>query len=344
MEVTAVGHDREVRWIELVAGEDRQISVRLKQEPREDPGVDSSPHGKPLVLDQPDQLGAAPKSKLLRRLGMEFVKIPAGTFLMGTPAYVPGKHGDETQHRVTIAKPFLMGKHEVTQGQWEKVMGTWIARGDNPSQFRECGDNCPVEYLNWLDTVIFCNRLSKKEGLRPAYRIKKGKVTWNRSANGYRLPTEAEWEYAARSGKETAADTGPTRSFGRSGALALDEIAWYSMNSRENLGSSHRSAKSTSEQYESGKSGTHPVGQKAPNAWGLHDMIGNVWEWCWDWYGQYSSLPVTDPEGAETGSRRVFRGGSWYNNARDCRATLRLDKSPDYRSRNLGFRVCRAAE
>ena len=180
-----------------------------------------------------------------------------------------------------------MGKHEVTQGEWEAVMGS------NPSFFDECGSRCPVETVSWNDVQEFIRRLNERETGR-GYR--------------YRLPTEAEWEYAARSGTTGAHHGG------------LDDVAWYSGNSD---GSAHQ------------------VGQKRGNAWGLHDMLGNVWEWTGDWFGEYPAGRVTDSGGPSTGSRRVVRGGGWSINAGSVRSANRHRSSPGYRYRSIGFRLVR---
>jgi len=235
------------------------------------------------------------------------VRVEGGTFTMGSPANEPGRRDDEVQHQVTVSS-FYMGKYEVTQKEYQEVMGT------NPSRFK--GDNLPVEQVSWFDAVKYCNKRSQREGLTPAYTIKGllgKKVTWNRNANGYRLPTEAEWEYACRAGTTTAYNTG---------ASISDNTGWYWDNS--------------------GKT-THPVGQKPANAWGLYDMHGNVDEWCWDWYGDYPSGAQTDPVGASSGSNRVWRGGSWNQSAQYVRSALRINLSPTLRINILGFRVLRPA-
>ena len=218
-------------------------------------------------------------------LDMEFVWIPAGSFLMGSPGYEEGRLSSERQHEVRISQGFWMGKYEVTQGEWEAVMGS------NPSFFDECGSRCPVETVSWNDVQEFIGRLNERE-----------------TGPGYRLPTEAEWEYAARSGTTGA----------RHGEL--DDVAWYSGNS----GGS-----------------THQVGQKRGNAWGLHDMLGNVWEWTGDWFGEYPAGRVTDSGGPSTGSRRVVRGGGWSINAGSVRSANRHRSSPGYRYRSIGFRLVR---
>ncbi len=230
-----------------------------------------------------------------------FVRIPSGSFQMGSPASEDGRFTDETQHRVTITRAFLMQATEVTQGQYRSLMGK------NPSHFTSCGDDCPVETVSWREAVAYCNALSRKEGLPECY---DGDRLEGLDCKGYRLPTEAEWEYAARAGS-TGARYGD-----------LDSVAWYDGNS----GSS-----------------THPVGKKKPNAWGLSDMLGNVNEWCHDWNGDYSSGSATDPTGPQTGSNRVRRGGSWSSTATAglVRAALRDGGTPDYRNDFLGLRPAR---
>ena len=220
-------------------------------------------------------------------MGMEFMWIPAGRFLMGSPADEEGRSADELQHEVRISEGFWMGKYEVTQGEWEAVMGA------NQSFFEDCGPQCPVEMVSWLGTEEFIQRLNGRESGK-GYR--------------YRMPMEAEWEYAARAGTTGA----------RYGELGL--ITWCKRNSG----------------FE-----THPVGQKRSNAWGLHDMLGNVWEWTGDWYGRYPSGSVTDPQGPSTGSDRVGRGGGWFDGARDVRSANRDYDSPGHRHDSIGFRVVR---
>jgi len=219
--------------------------------------------------------------KSINSIGMEFKLIPAGTFIMG--------EGDQA-HEVTLTKPFKIGVHEVTQAQYEQVMGV------NPSHFK--GANNPVEKVSWDDAVEFCRKLSELPAEKEA-------------GNVYRLPTEAEWEYACRAGTTTK------YSFGDDDSELVD-YAWHSENSDKE---------------------PHPVGSKLPNAWGLHDMHGNVWEWCQDWYVDYPSGSVTDPSGATSGSARVFRGGSWGYTAEGCRPANRHRVIPSHRGDGLGFRV-----
>ncbi len=239
--------------------------------------------------------GAAPKG---------FVRIPAGEYQMGSPASEKGRYDDEgPRHRVRITRPFLLQATEVTQAQYKAVMGS------NPSHFSSCGSTCPVENVSWLDAVAYCNALSAKAGLTACYQVS-GKTARfaGLSCRGYRLPTEAEWEYAARAGTSGAR------------YASLDAAAWHGGNSG---------------------SKTHSVGGKRPNAWGLYDMLGNVWEWTHDWFGKYESRAVSDPTGPSGGSFRVLRGCSWHSSARFCRAALRRF-TPGNRGQNLGFRPARS--
>jgi formylglycine-generating enzyme required for sulfatase activity len=244
-----------------------------------------------------------------------FVRINGGTFMMGSSANEPGREDDETQHRVTVSS-FYMGKYEVTQKEYQEVMGT------NPSAFK--GDNLPVESVSWYDAVEYCNKRSQKEGLTPAYMIDVTNVTnvmWNRNANGYRLPTEAEWEYACRARTTTPFSTGNN--------ITTDQ-ANYNGNKPYN-----NNAKGTYREK------TTAVGSFLPNAWGLYDMHGNVLEWCWDWFWYYSSESQTDPVGEVTGTYRVFRDGSWFNDGRLLRSARRDFGDPSDGYFNLGFRLVR---
>jgi formylglycine-generating enzyme required for sulfatase activity len=242
------------------------------------------------------------------RVDHPMVRVAPGRFTMGSPPDEAGRDEDEAQHAVTLTRGFWMGQTEVTQRLWRSVMGT------RPSKFR--GDARPVEQVSWCDAVAFANRLSAREGLPVAYQGVEGceatagaSVAWDRASVGYRLPTEAEWEYAARAGGASV----------YAGGDDLGAVGWTEGDAR---------------------GATRPVGQKAPNAWGLHDMTGNVWEWCWDVYGPTSGAS-TDPVGALDGPRRVDRGGSWLFDARNARVAVRDRNTPDRRSGDIGVRLVR---
>ena len=238
----------------------------------------------------------APK-EITNSIGMKLVLIPKGTFMMGSPESEERRDKNETQHEVTISKDYYLGVYEVTQAQYEKVMGK------NPSRFQgaKVGNenaDLAVENGSWDDAVEFCKKLSDLPEEKKAGRM-------------YRLPTEAEWEYACRAGSKTA------YSFDDEEGL-LPEYGWFSRNSSRR---------------------THTVGLLEPNAWGLHDMHGNVWEWCSDWYEEYPKGAVSDPTGPKEGSYRVLRGGCWNDEAAYCRSAFRIRLDPSYRSNILGFRL-----
>jgi formylglycine-generating enzyme required for sulfatase activity len=250
---------------------------------------------------------------------------PAGTFTMGSPADEPWRAPDETQHEVTLTRSFYISTHEVTQSEWEAVMG-W-----NDPMFP--GPNLPVEGVNWYDAVAYCNLRSTQEGLTAPYtmtdvvyiyhHIAYATVAWNQAADGYRLPTEAEWEYACRATSTSAfCNGGITDGYCSPLDPNLDQVGWYCGNSWQM---------------------THDVGGKAANAWGLQDMHGNVWELCWDWMGDYPAGPVTDPTGPEPSSGRVLRGGCYWYEALHCRSASRGSRGPGTDTYNIGFRVCRTA-
>jgi len=243
------------------------------------------------------------------KLGSVLVALPSGRFTMGSPEGVPlfggeeGRDNDEIQHEVVLSRGFLLGEVPVTQAEYQAVTLS------NPSGFGGNPDS-PVEQVSWFEAVSFCNALSRGLGLEEAYVVKGKQVKWKGlSCPGFRLPTEAEWEYACRAGTTGAR-------YGN-----LDDVAWSSSNSG---------------------STTHPVRQKQPNAWGLYDTLGNVFEWCWDWYASYPSGVVTDPVGPGSGSYRVSRGGSWGSGAQYARAASRVNSGPGDRSGHLGFRVARS--
>jgi formylglycine-generating enzyme required for sulfatase activity len=222
---------------------------------------------------------------------------------------------------VTVSS-FYMSIYPITQREWFEVMGTTIQQQrdmvNRSLPLRGEGDNFPMYYVSWFEAIEYCNKRSIREGLMPVYQGSSGtNITVDWTANGYRLPTEAEWEFAAKDENNVFVIT----EF--SGSNNIDVVAWFSGNSGER---------------------THPVGTKAPNTLGLYDMSGNVWEWCWDWYGTYPSGARTDPRGASAGFRRVIRGGSWYDSAANARSANRDFSAPFFRRSNVGFRLVRNAQ
>ena len=237
--------------------------------------------------DMPGSHSTRPKERApVGPEGMEFKWVPRGEFLMGSGS-AESDDDEQPVMQVRISRGFWLGKYEVTQSEWEAVMGS------NSSRFSGCG-RCPVEWVSWDDAQDFIRRLNAIE-----------------QGNPYRLPTEAEWEYAAKAG--TSGDGYETN---------LGAIAWYGWNSENR---------------------THPVGKKAANAFGLHDMLGNVSEWVQDWHSNYPGGKVTDPRGSATGSRRVFRGGNWNAGAAHCRSSYRDHAYSGSRGKNLGLRLLRSA-
>jgi formylglycine-generating enzyme required for sulfatase activity len=235
-----------------------------------------------------------PGEVFVNAAAMKLVWVPPGNFLMGSPPHEAGRHDDEAQHGVTLTRGFYLAAHPVTQAQWRALMGT------DPSRFP--GDDRPVESVSWDDCQEFCARLARKDG------------------HAYRLPTEAEWEYACRAGTAAPFHCGAT--------LSTDQ-ANYDGN----------------DVYGPGRKGvfrreTTPVGSFAANAWGLEDMHGNVYEWCADWYGDYPGQHVTDPAGPPEGDARVLRGGAWFSAPWYCRSAHRYWTDPASRDAHMGFRVC----
>jgi formylglycine-generating enzyme required for sulfatase activity len=250
------------------------------------------------MSSQPSQGPDESTRRITNSIGMEFMLIPEGTFMMGSPLDEPERGGDETQHRVTISRSFFLQTTEVTQGQWKSIMG------NNPSYFSKCGDDCPVEQVSWNDAQEFIKKLNQKEGIKK-----------------YRLPTEAEWEYAARAGTTTTFHTG--------NCISTDQANYDGNNALSGCprGEYRRSPVI--------------VGSFSPNAWGIYDMHGNVLEWCRDHYENYSKDHVTDPKGLSEGPVRVLRGGSWSHFAGLIRSAFRYWAFPDKRRNDIGFRVAR---
>jgi len=256
---------------------------------------------------------------------VNFVYVPAGTFTMGDTR--GGGLSDELPTHSVSLNSFYMDMYPVTQAEYVAIIGS------NPATGPGVGDDYPVYLANWYSAIKYCNLRSMAEELSPCYTISGytdpanwGEIpdfyndVWdavicNWNANGYRLPTEAEWEYAAR-----GASNNPDYLY--SGSNDINAVAWYAGNNTPNS--------------------TDPVGTKAPNALGIYDMSGNVIEWCWDWFGNYSSSPQNNPSGTTSGSYRVSRGGCWFDIASDCRVAYRLSYNPSLINGFVGFRVCRA--
>lgn len=280
--VSANGYKTQDLRVELGQGEDKRLDVRLEAVVTAPAGGHTDPSG---------------GKKFTNRYGMSFVYIEPGTFTMGSPSNEPQRGSDEKQHQVTLTKGYYMQTTEVTQGQWKQVMGS------NPSYFKNCGDNCPVEQVSWDDAQAFIKKLNSRDG------------------GGYRLPSEAEWEYACRAGTSTPF------SFGR--CLSTDQA---------NYDGNYPLTGCSKGKY---RQTTTPAASFASNDWGLYDMHGNVYEWCQDWYGKYTN-DSTDPVGSSGGSSRVLRGGCWSISAEHCRSANRSYFSPDDRNGSIGFRLVRS--
>lgn len=233
----------------------------------------------------------------------DLVRIKPGSFTMGSHPHEPGRDSDELQHEVAIGQAFLLGRREVTRAEFQAVMG-----GDGLG-LKGAHRNLPVVNVSWFDAVRYCNARSRKEGFPACYQITGEEVGWKEGllCRGYRLPTEAEWEYAARAGQASL----------YSGSNDYKEVAWDD-------------------------SQAHPGGEKRPNKWGLFDMSSNVWEWVWDWKADFTYGSVSDPLGPESGSWRVRRGGSSWNEAKYLRVASRFESRPSTRLAGLGFRVARS--
>ena len=252
-------------------------------------------------------------------MAVDFVLIKGGVFLMGSPVKEPERGHDEIGHRVNVSD-FHLARSELTQKEYTALMGS------NPSESK--GENLPVENVSWFDAVRYCNARSAREGLEPAYTIDGETITWKRDANGYRLPTEAEWEYASRAGTATPFSTGDT--------ITDEQANFYNHYGYNNDSSGRIIGRSSG--------GTAPVNTFAPNPWGLFDMHGNVGEWCWDWYGDYGAGERTDPTGQATGRYRVNRGGGWNDFPKHIRSAYRAAASPGNGVFNIGFRLARNAK
>ncbi len=297
-----------------------------------------------LSVQDMDQLTGENEVHVEVKLFLEMVYVAGGTFTMGD-TWGDGESDERPTHTVTV-NSFYIGKYEVTNAHAVEVFNWALAQGKitansstvknaegDPQELLDLDayfcqisyngsqlyvennyDNNPVMEISWYGAIVFCNYLSEMEGLTPVYDLNDWSCNWN--ANGYRLPTEAEWEYAARGGNQS-------QGYKYSGSNNVDEVAWYSSNSGGH---------------------THEIGTKQPNELGIYDMSGNVWEWCWDWYSSsyYSSSPQDNPKGPDSGSYRVLRGGSWYYDANFVRVAYRGNLNPGFTSHGRGFRILRA--
>ena len=286
--VACDGYESEEGMIKLKASAPSNLQITLTKEAT---AIQQSTVTQPIVAQQPVVQTPVTKSDNITipvkdGISIDMVRVEAGTFTMGATAEMENPSEDEKPpHQVTLTNDYYIGKYEVTQALWQAVIG------NNPSHFKN--NNLPVENVSWNDCQEFLSKLN----------IITGKT--------FRLPTEAEWEYAARGGKKG-------RGYQYSGSNKLSDVAWYYKNSKKN---------------------THPVGLKQANELGIYDMSGNVWEWCQDWYDKYSSSSQINPIGTTSGFCRVFRGGCWNTGDRFCRSSLRYINTPDYRDNILGLRV-----
>jgi sulfatase modifying factor 1 len=265
-------------------------------------GCGNDPTPKAVIIKAPKE-GIAFQ---VLELSLPMLWCPPGTFLMGSPENEGSRDFDEALREVTLTQGFWLGKHEITQSQWEKIMG------DNPSYFK--GQGLPVEKMSWDRAKTFCKKLTEQE-------LKAGRLTQDWA---YQLPTEAHWEYACRAGSKTA------WSFGNSPA---------EMPKNANFSDKSSKIQGNDIDYDDGFEYTAPVGSFPPNAWGFHDMHGNVFEWCSDWYEKPLPIPVRDPVGPTTGKEKVFRGGSWALPGIFMRSARRDKNLPILESAFLGFRV-----
>jgi len=261
--------------------------------------IEPATHGEGDSIKKKD-LNNPQQTHLIPSINYKMIYLTPGTFMMGSPSSEKGRFDDEGQHKVTLTKGFFIGVTEVTIEQWKKVMGY------NPFQSENPGKNHPVGMVSWDECQAFIMKLNKLEKSRR-----------------YRLPTEAEWEYACRAGSRSAFSNGDIAQAKCGHEPSLDKIGWYCGNTKEE---------------------TQPVAKKEPNGWGLYDMHGNAWEWCQDWYATYPTGPGSNPKGPSTGSSRVFRSGGWGLSARSCRSAFRDKYASDLKCKLLGLRLAREAD
>jgi len=265
-----------------------------------------APPAGPPVMQPPSQamMPRMASQRMANTLGMNFVYIPPGSFIMGSVNEREDNNTTfERQHAVILTTGFFMQTTEVTQGQWKTVMG------HNPANFQDCGDHCPVENVSWEEVQEFIRKLNEIEADIDTM---------------YRLPTEAEWEYACRAGNPGKFNNSPpadARDQPNDYDL-LNQVGWY---------------------YNNANSTSHPVAGKMPNALGLYDMHGNVWEWCQDWIGEYAPGTAQDPKGSETAHDKIMRGGSWSHTPVFCRSANRSWRRPLNKDQDIGFRLVRVA-
>ena len=258
------------------------------------------------LLEFVDELKQQTKiSRLKQYINEVMLDIPVGKFWMGSEPNRTIADDELPRHQVHLSQSIEMNRLVVSQALYQMVTG------ENPSFFLDPQN--PVEAISWFDAIRFCNQLSELLNLQPCYEINGQTVYWYRDRNGYRLPTEAEWEYVARANQNVRF----------SGGASLDLLAWVSKNSQNQINN---------------------IGLKDPNNWGLYDMSGLVFEWCWDWYGPYTGVKEIDPVGPEDGQQRVCRGGAWNRDGWFARVSCRASEIPISRCSNIGFRFCRTKE
>jgi formylglycine-generating enzyme required for sulfatase activity len=303
--------------------------------------------------------------------GMRFRWVAAGTAVLGSPEGEPGRRSGEALRTIEVTRGFWLGETEVTHRQWSLLLP------GRPSYFDACGDDCPVERVNWFEAALFANRLSERSGLELCYELEEcsgqpgsgcsadsarkcdGDYTCRLARSkgpaclGFRLPTSAEWEWAARAGSKSAIYTGDLEIVSPNNSPALDAIAWYAGNSGVDYSGAQDCSDWAPKQHPAERCGAHPVGRKLANDWGLHDVLGNVWEWVEDrvdWSSESGGFTSTaDIDGAvdpigDQGSKREMRGCSWYNFAAACRSAQRGSSPPATRVRTVGFRLARTSQ